>query len=53
MKKDKYSEKIAEINKELDELAMLLEHRTKVEKEAERLISECRFEEAQKLLDTI
>lgn len=45
----KIDRKIEEIRKMQEEL----DHRTQVEEEAVRLISECRFEEAIALLDTI
>lgn len=44
--KENYFEEIKVMQKELD-------RRTEVEKEAEKLITECKFEEAIKLLKTL
>ena len=45
----KIDARIAEIKK----LQTEIDHRTKVEQEAEKLICQCRFEEAMKLLATL
>lgn len=49
MKKDKYDDMI----KEIKELQDLLDHRTRIENEAIKLIEECKFNEAIELLATI
>lgn len=45
----KIDAKIAEIKKLQEEI----DHRTKVEQEAEKLISQCRFQKAMELLATL
>ena len=47
------SKKQSRLMKEIKEMQEFIDKRSQVEKKAEKLISECRFEEAMTLMETI